>query len=60
VNVVPVQGHGQIEGPGPICCDCVHFFEGCEEVNGVIVVDVFDSKIVNDQLKRDIPGGVGP
>jgi hypothetical protein len=26
VNAIPAQGHGEIEGPGPICCDCVHFF----------------------------------
>jgi hypothetical protein len=49
MDVIPVEGYGEIKGAGPICCDSVKFLEGSDEVNGIVVVCVFDTKIVNDK-----------
>jgi hypothetical protein len=30
MDVIPVEGHGEIQGAGPVCGDSVKLFEGSE------------------------------
>jgi hypothetical protein len=60
VDVIPVEGNGEIKGAGPIGCDGVYLFKGSEEVNGVIAVCVFNAKFVDNKGECDIVRGVVP
>jgi hypothetical protein len=60
VYVIPVEGHDEIKVTGPICCDRVDFIEGSEEVNGVVVVCVFNAEIVDDKGECYVARGVVP
>jgi hypothetical protein len=48
-DVIPVKGHGEIKGAGLIFCDSLKFFEGSEEMKGLVAVCVFDTEIVDDK-----------
>ena len=60
ILVVPVEGKAAVEATSPVSRDCVEIFEGAEEMAGVLLADIFDSKVVNDERARDRSGFVVP
>ena len=59
-QVIPGQGHTAVQCATPICARFVELLEGGEQVMGIIYQCVFDSKVVHNEGKGDITGGVSP
>jgi hypothetical protein len=49
MDVIPVEGHGEIKGSVPIYCDSVTFSESSKEVNVVVAVCVFETEIADNK-----------
>ena len=59
-GIVPVNGESAEKGTGPVYGDGVEFLEGLDEVVGVLLAGVLDSKFINDEGENDGLGGLLP
>ncbi len=55
ICVVPIQGQTKVARAFPICITFVVLFEDGDQVLSISLVDVFDTKIVNDKGEADGP-----
>ena len=51
-GIVPVDGESAEEGTSTVDGDGVDFWEGLDEVVGVLFFDVLDAKVVNDEGEK--------
>ena len=49
IGIIPIKDKATVFGTCPILADDVRFVESVKEVLGISIVDVFDTKIVNNQ-----------
>ena len=59
-SIVPVNGESAEEGTSPVDGDGVEFLEGLDEVVGILLANVFDTKVINYKGDNDGLGGMLP
>ena len=57
-SIIPVNGESAEEGNVPVDGDGVEFFEGLDEVVGVLLANVLDPKVINYEGENHGLGGV--
>ena len=59
-GIVPVEGEAAISGAAPIAADSVVLLEGREDMVGVVLGGVSDTKIIDNEAEHDVASFVMP
>lgn len=58
--ITPGESEAAVEQAGPIKGQVVHGFDGVDEMVGMLLSDIFDTKVIRDQSKGNEPCVVCP